>query len=285
MYKRQNVVHYNNYRLSDHATVFQAEIHAITQAGKYLLQLNKKIRYLKIFSDSQAALLAIDKVHISSTMVRDAVCTLEELANKINNTKLLWIKAHIGHEGNEIADRQAKLGAERTQITCVTPKPWGLIKNLIAEKITEEWKNRWEHIQKHDATKFFWKFPDKNKSRGILNLCRADLSILIKAITGQNFLAYHQSKIDIEVSKVCRLCEEDEETFIHLITECPSLEMTRRDIFLDKTMGQDHTWSIRRVLRFIQYPIIMQMLSHKNGALLKELVEIDHNYTLTSDSN
>ena len=151
-------------------------------------------------NDSQAALLAIDKVQISPSMVRDAVCILEELANRIKNIKLLWIKAHIGHEGNEIADRQAKLGAERMQVTCVTPKPWGLIKNMIADKITDEWKERWVHIQKHDATKFFWKYPDKNKSRGRLNLCRADLSVLIKAITGQIFLAYHQSKIDIEIS-------------------------------------------------------------------------------------
>ena len=90
------------------------------------MQSSKKIKFLKIFTDSQAALLAIDKVVISSTMVRDAVCTLEELTNKIQNIKLLWIKAHIGHEGNEIADRQAKLGAERTQITCITPRPWGL---------------------------------------------------------------------------------------------------------------------------------------------------------------
>ena len=117
-----------------------------------------------------------------------------------------------------------------------------------------------------------------------MNLCRADLSILIKAITGQNFLAYHQSKINFEVSKYCRLCEEGEETFIHLIDECPRLEETRKEIFLDKRVGIDHTWSIRRVIRFIQYPVIMRMLTHKDGALLKELVNISHTYTITSES-
>ena len=110
------------------------------------------------------------------------------------------------------------------------------------------------------------------------------LSVL-KAITGQNFLAYHQSKINIEISKACRLCEEEEETFIHLISKCPSMEMTRREIFLDKEIGQDHTWSIRQVMKFIQYPVIMRMLTHKDGALLKDLIELEHNYTLTSDSN
>ena len=92
-------------------------------------------------------------------------------------------------------------------------------------------------------------------------------------------------KIIFEISKYCRLCEEEEETFIHLISECPRLEITRREIFLDRVMGYDHSWSIRRVMRFIQYPVIMQMLTHKDGALLKDLVEIDHNYSITSESD
>ena len=46
-------------------------------------------------------------------------------------------------------------------------------------------------------------YPDKNKSSGVLNLCRAaDLSMLSKAISGQK--AYHQSKINFEISKFCR---------------------------------------------------------------------------------
>ena len=122
----------------------------------------------------------------------------------------------------------------------------------------------------------------KTKSRGILNLCRADLAILIKAITGQNFLAYHQSKINLEVSKICRLCEEEDETFIHLVTNCPRLEQTRREIFLDKIIGEDHSWSIRRLVRFIQYPTIMTMLTHKGGTLLKDTISIEHNYSFTS---
>ena len=90
--------------------------------------------------------------------------------------------------------------------------------------------------------------------------------------------------MNFEISKFCRLCEEDKETFIHLVNYCPRLEMTCREIFLDKNIGEDHSWSIRRLIRFIQYPVIMRMLTHKDGALLKDLIEIDHNYTLTSNS-
>ena len=101
---------------------------------------------------------------------------------------------------------------------------------------------------------------------------------------GQNFLAYHQSKINIDISKFCRLCEESEETFIHLVSHCPRLTETRKDIFLDKIFGYDYTWSIRRLMEFIRLPVITRMLTSKKGALLKDIIELEHNYTLTSDS-
>ena len=115
----------------------------------------------------------------------------------------------------------------------------------------------------------------------MLNLCRADLSLLIKAFTGQNFLAYHQSKIDITISKFCRLCEEREETFVHLITECPCLEITRQEIFLDKVINRDMKWSIRKVLEFTHYPVIFNMLTSKKTLPEKEIIHLIHNYSIT----
>ena len=59
---------------------------------------------------------------------------------------------------------------------------------------------------------------------------------------------------------------------------------TRKYIFQDKTVGIDHTWSICRLMEFIRLPVITRMLTSKKGALLKEIIDLDHNYTLTSDS-
>ena len=82
-----------------------------------------------------------------------------------------------------------------------------------------KWKERWDNTYKHDATKLSWQYPNKRKSKGILSLSRGNLTLLIKAITGQNIFAYYnQSKVDYDISKMCRLCEEEEETFIYLIT-------------------------------------------------------------------
>ena len=152
----------------------------------------------------------------------------------------------------------------------------------MQSRLIENGKTDGKILKKHDATKHFWQHPDKTKSRGITNLCRADLSLIIKAITGQNFLAYHQSKLDITISKFCRLCEEGEETMIHLITACPALEQTRKDIFLDQKVGGNHEWSIRRVITFLQFPVINRMLNTKHDMPLKDVLYLDHNYSIHS---
>ena len=64
----------------------------------------------------------------------------------------------------------------------------------------------------------------RNKAKGLLMQSRGNLSLIIKAITGHNLLGYHQNKVDCNTSKVCRLCEEDYETFWHIISECPKFE-------------------------------------------------------------
>ena len=74
------------------------------------------------------------------------------------------------------------------------------------------------------------KNPSKNKRKEILKLSRSQMRRLIELITGQNNLNYMQTKINPGlISEMCRFCEE-EETFAHLLNECPCFNTHRRDI-------------------------------------------------------
>ena len=46
------------------------------------------------------------------------------------------------------------------------------------------------------------------------------LSTWIKGITGNNNLAYFQSKLNTEIDPTCRLCLQANETLHHLMTNC-----------------------------------------------------------------
>ena len=110
-------------------------------------------------------------------------------------------------------------------ITC-RPPHWGFRKAQIETHFNKKWTDYWDNVIDHKHSKRFIDGPDKNKAKGILRLSRSILTLLIRAITNHNFLGSHKKKVDPNISTCCRFCEEDKETFMHLLTDCPALRQT-----------------------------------------------------------
>ena len=192
VYHKHNRIQTASHSLPAHTTIFQAELDAIYKSTRYLLDIihRSNIKHVKILTDSQAAILALSNNNIKSKTVLDTLEGLEQVAHIINTLTVSWIKAHVGHEGNEAADLAAKEGAHTNSIFCrPIPVPWTDVKNRIEHHINCKWKANWDAIQGHKHTKFFYKGPDAIKSKGILRLSRTNLTLWIRAITGINFLA------------------------------------------------------------------------------------------------
>ena len=64
------------------------------------------------FVDSQAAIQALKGRTIKSKLVKDCIALLNELAKQTASVEINWIQAHVGHDRNELADKQAKLGSQ-----------------------------------------------------------------------------------------------------------------------------------------------------------------------------
>ena len=83
-----------------HTTVFQAEIIAINEACKKFIDTKQRnMQYVKIFSDSQAAILALNSNTVTSSLVKQTIITLNLLADCTERLEICWIKAHVGYEG------------------------------------------------------------------------------------------------------------------------------------------------------------------------------------------
>ena len=98
-----------------------------------------KPRYIKIFSDSQAAIMALDTSEMTSLLVKQTKVVLNKLANKTQRLTIVWIKAHVGHEGNEEADKLAKQGTLNNKKYKEVGTPQSEIKSKISKFIRGTW--------------------------------------------------------------------------------------------------------------------------------------------------
>jgi hypothetical protein len=86
--------------------VFQTEIYAILQCAYENIRAYRNKRIL-IFSDSQAALKAVNGPKVTSRLVAECLDALSALAD-LNKITLIWVPGHRGICGNEQADKFAR---------------------------------------------------------------------------------------------------------------------------------------------------------------------------------
>ena len=86
--KKKEILH-KSINLPPISTVFQAEVIAINEACKCLLRnRTRDMKYIKIFSNSQAAMLAIANITVLSKLVQHTIESLNNLAAQTHRVKL-----------------------------------------------------------------------------------------------------------------------------------------------------------------------------------------------------
>ena len=99
---------------------------------------------MKLYSDSRSALQAVDNPIVNSTTVALTLGSLARAGNLLPSLELIWVKAHVGTEGNEMADLLAKEGANRQIIDVGLPLSGAYIKEEVDYLMRVKWQDRWE---------------------------------------------------------------------------------------------------------------------------------------------
>ena len=194
--KGNEVIKESMKRLPDKATVFQAELMAIQMAMLDITGiLSATDRYIKNFSDSRAAIQALHSATVTSQLVKETVLALNLVGGKVDRLEIAWIKAHVGHWGNERADQLARDSIKLTNNVHEILLPYSHFKQELWDVTYRIWKDEWVSNTTCRLSKHFLPYPNKNKSKEILKLSKSQMRRLLELITDQNNLNYVQSKI------------------------------------------------------------------------------------------
>ena len=239
--------------LGKHSTVFQAEVCAILACVHETETQEPPEKYIRICSDSQAALKDLQAAKPTSPLVRQCQQALNNISTR-HAVRLYWVPDHAGVRGNEITDRLARSGSGQWFIG---PEPYlGVSRQNIRRKM-KHWMNN-QHLA-------LWRGPCSAQRQAqelisgpylatgvqLLSLNRTQTRAVIGLLTGHNTLRRHLHVMGLSNNPTCRKCGTEEETSVHILCECEALASLRHtylgSFFLDlediRVLGVGAIWN------------------------------------------
>lgn len=207
------------------ASVFQAELHAITVCADHLLQLGVVDRHLRIYTDSQAGVNALANPRCTSQTVLDCKNTLNQLGI-YNDITIYWIPGHSNLKGNEEADRLANIGSA-TPLN--DPTPVLKLGAFHAESVIDHWVQELELDlwTNQNGLRLSKRLINVNVHRKAIDCNRNSIRQLIGYLTGHHVTKEYLCRIGKGTDPSCRICGGHNETTEHLLLDCPGLDHTR----------------------------------------------------------
>ena len=133
--------HSNMQRIPDDSSIFTAEAKAIDLALDFISTCDANNKFI-IFSDSLSVLKAMNHTSSKNPQIQKLLEKCHELL-AYKEIAVCWIPSHIGIQGNEMVDKQAKtsLSLEPTSFKI----PFSNFKPSINKYILEEWQTSWNN--------------------------------------------------------------------------------------------------------------------------------------------
>jgi ribonuclease HI len=253
----------SHFSLESHTSVYMAEVAAITQAAHLALDMvetwtEKKTVF--IYSDNQAALRALASGNITSASLLACHQALDLLGASFL-VEHRWVRAHVGHPGNERADVLAKRAVTQPRVLRTSFVPKCEFKRLIKAWVDRAWTDMWPSY--HLSQTYIW-FPTPNRplAKALLKYSRGAFTRMVGFITGHCWLCRQNILVNPNygLSTLCRKCFQAPERACHILLDCEPLWRIRQRHFLVPFLPPTPLWHPHQLHGFLTEPSIVQLL-------------------------
>jgi len=237
-------------------TVFEAEAVGLILAAQLLSTRNEATFPATIFADNQAVIRSGARPtakpgHYLLFHFRKLVRHLQKKKDLDDEAiRLNWIAGHVDIEGNELADREAKLAAVRKETSSPRrdlpktlrkrlPTSTSAIKQTHESQIQRKWHEEWKKSPRHPHTVALDPTQTPNSFLRLTgHLKKKHTSIYVQLCTGHIPLNKHLHRIKKSATPMCLQCGDNQiETVHHYLFDCPRYDRERH--ILRQKLGQN----------------------------------------------
>lgn len=212
------------YRTSDHCSTLQTELAAIAQALKHA-ERGRKTQVI-VYSDSMAALQSLKRSvpNDNVRLISHILATAQSMQEQGRHITMCWIPSHIGIDGNERADKGAKLAAAGPEPTFRIPPSLQQTKRVAKTAARKRTTRRILDIAP-TSRQARWYKTASNMQPITITMVRQDWVNLHRIRMGYPTKARIVEKRFMEE---CSLCStETEKPLCHYLLDCPVVRRLR----------------------------------------------------------
>lgn len=204
------------YRLSDNIAVFSAESVAILKALQWAMEVRPS--NVVICSDSSSVLhcLKVCSSNARPDLIMEILLTLNNLYNVGCEVSFLWVPAHFGIIGNEVADKIAKKHLNKDSVSVHISPGRTELRSKLMEGVFQAWQHQWDGDSKG---RLLYSIQPSVKSCSILSGDRSQQVALSRLRLGHCALNSYLHLIGKHLDGLCEGCGVPE-TVTHVLMEC-----------------------------------------------------------------